>query len=225
MPMPTYRFSQCEIASKGFRMQVSRQHAISLPRLGKGSIRKTTMFEISPQQTDWFKGHRVNGAYVVPGAGMLAMIFDFLPNMGHATDKQLDDVVFEAPLVLNTAESTVQIGIQVECGDQPRVALYSRMIGKKDTWTRNAVAVVGSIASWPDEAKPFAKGGKAVASEALYAQFARQGLEYGPQYKRIESSRRAEKAFHVRLCALSNATGLTGLITALNACCRRRAVR
>ncbi|WP_461513365.1 thioesterase domain-containing protein [Rhizobium mongolense] len=217
VPMPTYRFSQCEIASKGFRMQVSREHAVSLPRLGKGSICKTTMFEISPQQTDWLKGHRVNGAYVVPGAGMLAMIFDFLPNLGRATDKQLDDVVFEAPLVLNTAESTVQIGIQVECGDQPRVALYSRMIGKDGTWTRNAVAVVGSIASWPDEAKPFAKGSKAVASEALYAQYARQGLEYGPQYKRIESSRRAEKAFHVRLRALSNATGLTGLITALNA--------
>ncbi|MGX5805431.1 alpha/beta fold hydrolase [Bradyrhizobium sp. Arg314] len=219
VPMPTYRFSQREIASTAFRMQAVEQHTTSLPPLGKGTIRKTTVFDISPPETDWFQEHRVNGAYVVPGAGMLAMIFDFLSNLGHATENQLNDVVFEAPIVLNTAETRCRIGIQLEGADRPRVALYSRTIGKEETWTRNALAVVDPIASWPDEAEPCAMGecGKTVASETLYAQFARQGLEYGPQYKRIESSWRTEKAFHARLSSLSGATGLTGLTTALNA--------
>ncbi|MER9708474.1 acyltransferase domain-containing protein [Mesorhizobium sp. M0204] len=220
VPMPTYRFIQSEIRSTAFRMQVPGQHAASLPPLGKGTIRKTTTFEISPQEADWLEEHRVNDAYVVPGAGMLAMIFDFLSDLGHATENQLNDVVFEAPIVLNTAQSRCRIGIQVEGGDRPRVALYSRTIGKEETWTRNALAVVvDSIASWPDKAEPSDMGqsGKTDASESLYAQFARQGLEYGPQYKRIESSRRTKKAVHARLCSLSSATGLTGLTTALNA--------
>ncbi|ESW72024.1 acyltransferase domain-containing protein [Mesorhizobium sp. C280B] len=219
VPMPTYRFSQREIASTAFCMQGAGQHATSLPALGKGTIRKTTVFDISPRETDWFEEHRVNGAYVVPGAGMLAMIFDFLSNLGHATENQLNDVVFETPIVLNTAESRCRIGIQVEDGDRPRVALYSRTIGKEETWTRNAFAMVDPVASWPDEAEPCALGqrGKTVAPESFYAQFTRQGLEYGPQYKRIESSRRTEKAFHGRLSSLSRATGLTGLTTALNA--------
>lgn len=219
VPMPTYRFSQCEIASTAFRRQVAGKRTMSLPPLGKGTIRETTMFEISPQRTEWLEEHRVNGAYVVPGAGMLGMIFDFLSNRGHATDKQLNDVVFEAPLVLSTADSRCQIGIQAEGGDQPPVALYSRTIGKEGTWTRNVVAVVGSITSWPDETEPRVtmQCDADVASENFYDQFARPGLEYGPQYKRIEISTRAEKAFHARLCSLSNATGLTGLITAMNA--------
>ncbi|MBB4277668.1 acyltransferase domain-containing protein [Rhizobium mongolense] len=219
VPMPTYRFSQFEIASTAVRMQVTEQYTMSLPPLGRGSIRKTTVFEISPQKTEWLKEHRINGAYVVPGAGILAMIFEFLLDLGSATDNQLNNVVFEAPLVFNTAESRYQIGIQVEDGEQAKVALYSRTIGKEVTWTRNAVAVVNSIISWPDDAESDAmmEGDKAVASESFYAQFARQGLEYGPQYKRIEGNAHAEKAFHARLCSLSNSTGLTGLITALNA--------
>ncbi|PND18224.1 hypothetical protein CN934_29160 [Ensifer sp. MMN_5] len=216
-PMPTYQFSQCEIATKEIGVQVTGRHAISLPPLGEGTISKTTMFDISPQQTSWLEAHRVKGDYVVSGAAMLAMIFDFLPNVGHATDRQLNDVIFEAPLVLNAAESSCQIGIQMESGDQPRVALYSRTSGKDRTWTLNAMAVVDSIANWPDEAKPFAEVGEAVDSEALYARLARQGQEYGPEYKRIDSVWRSENAFQARLCSLSNATGLTGLITALNA--------
>nr|WP_275593301.1 acyltransferase domain-containing protein [Rhizobium gallicum] len=219
VPMPTYRFSQFEIASTALRMQVTAQYTMSLPPLGRGSIRKTTVFEISPQKTEWLKEHRINGAFVVPGAGILAMIFEFLLDLGPAADNQLNNVVFDAPLVFNTAESRCQIGIQVEDGEHARVALYSRTIGKEDTWTRNAVAVVNSIISWPDDAESCAtmQGDKAVASESFYAQFARQGLEYGPHYKRIEGSAHAEKALHARLCSLSNSTGLIGLITALNA--------
>lgn len=218
VPMPTYRFSQCEIASTAFGVQVAGQQANSLPPFGKGTVRKTTVFEISPQETDWLEQHRVNGDYVVPGAGMLAMIFDFLSNLGDVTENHLNDVIFEAPIVMNTAESRCQIGIQVETGERPRVALYSRAIGKDETWTLNALAVVDSVASWPGpEPCAMVQGGKVVASETLYARFALQGLEYGPQYKRIESGRRAERAFHARLYSLSNATRLTGLITALNA--------
>ncbi|WEX91653.1 acyltransferase domain-containing protein (plasmid) [Sinorhizobium garamanticum] len=217
VPMPTYRFSRHEIASKVFGMQVAGQSGISLPFFGDASISKSTVFEISAQYVDWLKGHQVNGIYVVPTAGVLAMIFDFLPSSDHTTTIRLDNVVFEAPIVLDAAKSTCQIGIQLERGERPQVALYSRSTGRKAAWRRNATAVVGFFADRPDDLKPFAGGGESVSSEALYAHFASQGMEYGPEYKRIETSWRAENALHARLCPLPDATGLTGLITALNA--------
>lgn len=222
VPLPGYPFQRKAVAAPLRSGQAGPASRDALPPLGKLPPRKTQYFEISPASQGWLAGHLVDDAFVVPGAGMLAMMLEAVAPVGCRQDLHLGDIVFEAPIALKRAQDVVRIGVQIESGPSPRVALYSRARDDTRAWTRNATAVLAEAGAWPD--LPSTPPDMALArmpapdpAHELYARFAEQGLDYSDLYKRVETLTPSEAGGHARIAPFDGAAGLAPLVTALDA--------
>ncbi|MBQ2262080.1 MAG: polyketide synthase dehydratase domain-containing protein [Loktanella sp.] len=215
--LPGYRFHKTEIASQTGAGRPCRTSRNELPALGNLPARNMQIFDMSPHDTSWLQGHQVCDAFVVPAAGMLAMMLEAAaPPIGGA-DLHLRDIVFEAPISLKRSTDSVRIGIQVERGIDPRIALYSKAEDVSE-WTRNAIAVIDKHLDWPTlppERQAVAKPGP--SADELYARFSEQGLEYEALYKRIEDLAWTENEGLARIASLEDPARLAPLVTTLDA--------
>ncbi|HEV2637460.1 MAG TPA: SDR family NAD(P)-dependent oxidoreductase, partial [Actinocrinis sp.] len=150
---------------------------------------------LSPATVPWLADHVVHGVVLLPGTAFVDMVVRAGDEVGCG---RLDELTLEASLVL-PAVGAIQIQVQVdpptEAGECA-VAVYGRLEGSDDLWTRHATGVLARL-SPAEEADPAAgTGPAAVLAEGwppagtesvdltdAYQRLAAAGFGYGPAFQ------------------------------------------
>ncbi|MFF2411950.1 SDR family NAD(P)-dependent oxidoreductase, partial [Streptomyces sp. NPDC058092] len=172
---------------------------------------------ISRESQPWIEDHVVLGALIVPGAALVELA---LSAGRHTGTPVLEELVLEAPLVLDTDSTTRQLQVTVgepEEDGHRQVALYSRsgsgsgsgsgseaVCHARGRLTAEAATPVRELpAAWPPA------GAVPVSVDTLYAELADAGYEYGPLFQGVQTAWRTDDAVHAEI-ALPEGTPVEG---------------
>jgi NAD(P)-dependent dehydrogenase (short-subunit alcohol dehydrogenase family)/acyl carrier protein len=166
---------------------------------------------VSLDSQPWLADHVLAGMVFVPGTTYLDLALHAGAEVGC---ELLEDLVFEAPLILSE-EKAVQLQLVLGAPDElgrREVVIFTRpdLVAMNDlweerTWTRHArgmlagvEAVSGGATRLEEKAGDFAveswppRGAEPVSVEDLYDYFAGLGLDYGPAFMGIRAAWRSE---------------------------------
>ncbi|MDO9217088.1 MAG: polyketide synthase dehydratase domain-containing protein, partial [Lacisediminimonas sp.] len=170
----------------------------------------------------WLAQHRIYDSVIMPAAGFAAMA---LAAQGGAA--QLDDVVFERPLIVGGA-CDVQLRIQpdaalAQAGEQ-RFRIYSRAQHAQADWQLHSYGRMGACAETPVQLDLDALRARLQPQpmQQVYDRFISLGLDLGPAFKGIEQLWRGagEALAELRLPAeLANGTRIEPIHPALLDAC------
>ncbi|MET9819923.1 type I polyketide synthase [Streptomyces sp. NPDC006355] len=154
--------------------------------LADGSA-KLLLGRLSLAEQPWLADHRVHGAVVLPGTGLLELAMTAAHRFGAGGVGELSLVT---PLVL--PESTA-VRVQVIVGEGS-VSVHSRPEGG-ETWTLHATGELAAGSRGPggefDELRTWpVPGAEAVDMDGFYERAREQGLDYGPAFRRTTELRR-----------------------------------
>ncbi|MEV0696189.1 type I polyketide synthase, partial [Streptomyces sp. NPDC050388] len=146
----------------------------------------------------WLADHVVMGTRLVPGTALVDWV---LHAGGRVGTPVLEELTLRAPLVLpGQGATSLQIAVEPSSADGRRVVrVHSRLSGENDgTWVLHATGVLAdappsdaeSLEAWPPT------GAAEVEVEAMYAELAGLGLEYGPAFRGLRAVwRRGDEVF------------------------------
>jgi acyl transferase domain-containing protein/NADPH:quinone reductase-like Zn-dependent oxidoreductase/acyl carrier protein len=202
VPLPTYAFQRQtywltasvrggDVASAGLdRMR----HPVLAAAVQVGD-RDEWVFtgRFSTETQPWVRDHVVLGVVIVPGAALVELV---LAAANHLGCELLDELVFEAPLILDE-DSARHIKVTVGQSDEDgrrEIALYSTAeVAADSDGARQVVrhargrlaAEAEPLAAFPADWPPVA----AVESsaDALYERLAEIGLDYGPVFQGVQA--------------------------------------
>ncbi|WP_156754855.1 type I polyketide synthase [Actinokineospora pegani] len=133
---------------------------------------------VDPATDPWLADHRVFGEVLVPGTGLVDLVRSACASVGLDAVAQVE---LAAPLVL-TGPVRVQVAVAEPAEDGTRQAtVHSRPETGRGRWTRHATATLAAAAA----AEPFPAielDGAQVDTDALRADFAARGVDYGPAF-------------------------------------------
>jgi acyl transferase domain-containing protein/D-arabinose 1-dehydrogenase-like Zn-dependent alcohol dehydrogenase/acyl carrier protein/predicted alpha/beta hydrolase family esterase len=153
---------------------------------------------LSQDTAPWVLDHAVFGTVIVPGTALVELA---VAAGRHAGSPVLEELVLEAPLIL-PENAAVQLQVMLGSPDQDgrrEVAIYSRPeTRREDEQPEVSCHGRGVLAA---DAAPLAPpwqpvewpppGAEPVPTEALYAQLAEAGYEYGPLFQGVRAAWRA----------------------------------
>ncbi|MER7764205.1 SDR family NAD(P)-dependent oxidoreductase [Streptomyces sp. NPDC097619] len=159
---------------------------------------------LSQDTAPWTKDHVVHGAVVVPGTALVELVG---AAGRHAGSPVVEELVLEAPLVLDTAGP---VHVQVKLGEpdeegRREAALYTRPEAAGEDGARpvvchargTVVVTEPAAAEWPEQWPP--AGAEPFALDALYERFAGLGLEYGPVFQGVHAAWRDEDGVYTEV--------------------------
>ncbi|GLW72097.1 polyketide synthase [Kitasatospora phosalacinea] len=146
----------------------------------------------------WLADHRVSGAVVLPGTGLVELALHAGEQLGL---DRVDELVLEAPLILPDTD-----GVRVQCtvgapgrGGERTFTVHSRPesgpAGRP--WTRHATGRLAraaapdfDLADWPPA------GAAPIALDGRYEELAEAGLAYGPAFRGLRAAwKRGEEVY------------------------------
>jgi acyl transferase domain-containing protein/D-arabinose 1-dehydrogenase-like Zn-dependent alcohol dehydrogenase/acyl carrier protein/predicted alpha/beta hydrolase family esterase len=156
---------------------------------------------VSQDTVPWVVDHAVLGIVIVPGAALVELA---VAAGRHAGCPVLEELVLEAPLIV-PENAAVQLQVMVGSPDQDgrrEVAIYSRPEARsEDEQPEVSCHGRGVLAADTEPLAPLAPpwqpvewpppGAEPVPTEALYAQLAEAGYEYGPLFQGVRAAWRA----------------------------------
>jgi acyl transferase domain-containing protein/NADPH:quinone reductase-like Zn-dependent oxidoreductase/acyl carrier protein len=165
------------------------------PLLGRrieSAFADAVVFEtlLSPRSPGWLTDHRLAGTAVVPAAALIEMALSAAARvLGHAAGIELRDVVIERALVLaEQGKRRVQIGV-AGSGDERTLRIASKEAGAEvagDWVTHFRCRLSGEVSG--DRLPAAAAGsGESVEPAGVYERFAARRIEFGPQFRLVES--------------------------------------
>ncbi|MEU4804933.1 type I polyketide synthase [Actinosynnema sp. NPDC023587] len=145
---------------------------------------------ISQDSAPWVRDHVVLGLVVVPGTAVVELA---VAAGRHAGSPVLDDLVLEAPLILD-ADAGVRLQVTVGEADEDgrrEVAVYSRPEGGEATCHARGALVLDAepVTPWPAQWPP--AGAESVDVDALYGRLVDIGFDYGPAFQGVRAAWRA----------------------------------
>ncbi|MEU4804934.1 type I polyketide synthase [Actinosynnema sp. NPDC023587] len=169
---------------------------------------------LSQESQPWTRDHAVFGTVIVPGAAVVEMV---LAAAGRAGCPVVDELVFEAPLVLpEDTGRRVQVTVAAPDDEGRReVAVYSRPETAADdaedevTCHARGRLTTGAAPSEPFPAVWPPEGAEPVAVESLYPRLAEAGYDYGPLFQGLRAAWRSGGHVYAEL-ALPEDAGGTG---------------
>jgi acyl transferase domain-containing protein/surfactin synthase thioesterase subunit/acyl carrier protein len=162
---------------------------------------------LSVRQPSWLASHRVAGTVVVPGAALLELARAAAEAHRGGPSLEVGDLVLRAPLeVAEGGACRVQV-VLTENGTL--VSVYGQAVsaGPTHAFTLHASAVITDAPAGPpspiDLTAVRARCAEPVDTAAMYASFAGDGLEYGPEFQTVRALWRGdgEVLAHVELGA------------------------
>ncbi|MFE6159088.1 SDR family NAD(P)-dependent oxidoreductase [Streptomyces sp. NPDC056486] len=199
VPVPGYPF-RGERHWTPVRQQISGAVRAFDPRFGPAAGRpdvRLAELELALPDLPWLGDHRVHGAAVLPGAGMLTLAVHTARDGLGSGPVRIDDVVFRKEIALGDAP----VGITAEWhqDDTARGAWRLLSLAPGDTqWTVNATARISRSApdsagpdfpAWYETARETSASSAEISGEDFYLACAARGLEYGPAFQGVRSVR------------------------------------
>ncbi|MFF2014307.1 beta-ketoacyl synthase N-terminal-like domain-containing protein, partial [Streptomyces sp. NPDC058195] len=154
---------------------------------------------ISRESQPWTEDHIVLGTLIVPGTAFVELA---LTAGRHTGTPVLDELVLEAPLVLDT-DTTRQLQVTVTEPDEDGhrdIALYTRSGTEAVCHARGRLAPETTTptrefpTTWPPT------GATPVEIDTLYTELADAGYEYGPLFQGVQAAWRAGEEVYAELC-------------------------
>ncbi|WP_327316398.1 type I polyketide synthase [Streptomyces sp. NBC_01235] len=155
--------------------------------------------EIGPDQPSYLVDHVIMGQTVFPGAGYVEILLALQDAVYGESGRILEDVAILEPLILSDEQRTeIRTRLRRLPGGSAEVEILSRTPGADNAIERcHVTARIGTEYTLLPELRAVAAEleTKAVAEghpslprrpDDLYAEFADLGLEYGPEFQRIE---------------------------------------
>lgn len=191
--LPTYTWQReanpCLSPRGKRRLQREERQSPWLDRALEGPVRGWEV-ELGTQYFPWLPDHRIQEHAVLPAAAYLASFFDCVRQASRSSALALADVSFSAMLRYESAE----LAILATSLDDTVLNIMSTT-QEKAKWQPHARAkVVAAV-----DALAFDESGKVLVEnftedsidvDALYAELAVRGLEYGPMFRTIRSLRK-----------------------------------
>lgn len=143
----------------------------------------------------WIGEHRVFGHVIFPGAGLAELALSASAHASPGTFAHvLDELVLEAPLLLDESARIVQV-VLAGAGEDGRraVTIHSRSAdaAQGEPWVEHAFGTLGvaeptnwPAPNWPPEAE-------VVELEPIFARIEAMGLEYGPAFRGLRRAWRS----------------------------------
>ncbi|MCY1009274.1 SDR family NAD(P)-dependent oxidoreductase [Nannocystis pusilla] len=167
-----------------------REHPLLGSRFA-ASVATPTQFwqtDLAADDPSWLADHKVQGATVLPGAATLEMALTAAELSLGTGPWQLTDVGFSTALVLAEDPRQVQVAVTTEA-EAATIQLASRTADA--AWTIHATARAARCdATSPilrDLAEIRARCRESLTGDTFYKTLARQGLEYGPAFRGVQS--------------------------------------
>ena len=209
--LPTYPFQRRRFwgpdKPRAFHAEFHTAHPLLGARVSLAGVTGETRFEsfIDADSPPWLPDHEVMGQVVMPGAAYLEMA------LAAAGSSQIQDIVFEQPLQ-PTARTALQTIVR-NGEDQTRwIETYSATAGTS-TWNRNFSAKAVVTVRTQPTAVDLASLQRACTNVAnpneFYAKMREMGLNYGPQFRTIQSLQYSETEVVAHLRSTADIRGFT----------------
>ncbi|PCC69161.1 myxalamid-type polyketide synthase MxaE and MxaD [Nannocystis exedens] len=170
--------------------EARREHPLLGSRFA-ASLATPTQFwqtDLAADDPPWLADHKVQGATVLPGAATLEMALAAAEMSLGTGPCRLADVAFSTALVLAEHPRQVQLAVTTEA-DSATIQLASRT--GDAPWTIHATARATRCDGAPpitrDLAEIRARCRESLTGDAFYKMLARQGLDYGPAFRGVQS--------------------------------------
>jgi len=171
--------------------------------------RGTVLFQahFTAEQPSFLREHKIFGRIISPAAAHLSMAFGAVRDLTGAGARQLDDVSFTAPLVVDDDEPrTVQVIVEGEPGSGRGFRLVSRPVSDDESaWQTHSA---GTIAAEPPQARATARPDFAALAarspgrmehDAFYALIESVGYSTGPNFRCLREIGQGEDESWCRL--------------------------
>ncbi|MFD7093199.1 SDR family NAD(P)-dependent oxidoreductase [Streptomyces sp. NPDC059896] len=152
---------------------------------------KLLLGRLSLAEQPWLADHRVHGAVVLPGTGLLELAMTAARRFGAGGVRELSLIT---ALVL---PETTPLQIQVITGTET-VSVHSRPEGD-ETWTLHATGELATTSPGPGTGTEFEElrtwpvpGTEPVGMDGFYERAREQGLDYGPAFRRTAELHRRD---------------------------------
>ncbi|SEH60374.1 type I polyketide synthase [Magnetospirillum fulvum] len=182
------------LPDSGGTATVGRNHGwlgqkIVSPLFARGTVLFQAHF--TAEQPSFLREHKIFGRIISPAAAHLSMAFGAVRDLTGAGARQLDDVSFTAPLVVDDDEPrTVQVIVEGEPGAGRGFRLVSRPASDDEAaWqTHSAGTIVAELpearaAARPDFAALAARSPGRMEHDAFYALIESVGYSTGPNFR------------------------------------------
>ncbi|MFI1222601.1 MULTISPECIES: SDR family NAD(P)-dependent oxidoreductase [unclassified Streptomyces] len=170
---------------------------------------------LSRETAPWVKDHAVLGTVLVPGTALVELA---MAAGRHAGAPVLEELVLEAPLILDE-KASVQLQVTVgDADDEGRraVAVYSRPEAAGDAEADAVCHGRGTVV--PAEDAPDAEfpahwpptGAEPIEVDALYAELADSGYDYGPAFQGVRAAWRVGEHVYAEVALADEHAGTAG---------------
>ena len=141
---------------------------------------------LSLESHPWLAEHTVGGAPLFPGTGFLEMAF----HAGHRVGcPRIEELVIEAPLVLEAAAARVQFAVTAPDETGTRAfTVHSLPEGENSSWIRHASGALTAASAEPAELGEWPPEAESVSLEGIYDDLAEDGLAYGPLFRGMRTA-------------------------------------
>ncbi|MFB9616085.1 SDR family NAD(P)-dependent oxidoreductase, partial [Kutzneria kofuensis] len=131
----------------------------------------------------WLADHAVSDAVLLPGTAFVELALHAGQQLGCP---RVEELTLDAPLVLSTTDSVqIQVLVGTEESDAHPVSVHSRQ--GDGPWVRHASGLLSTGAAAPAALTTWPPRGQSVDVDDLYERLARQGYQYGPNFRRLKA--------------------------------------
>ena len=209
--LPTYPFQRRRFwgpdKPRAFHAEFHTAHPLLGARVSLAGVTGETRFEsfIDADSPPWLPDHEVMGQVVMPGAAYVEMA------IAAAGSVQIQDIVFEQPLQ-PTARTALQTIVRSGEDQTHSIETYSAAAGTS-TWNRNFSAKTAVVEQTKPATVDLANLQQTCTEVAdpndFYAKLQEIGLNYGPQFRTIQSLRYSDTAVLAQLRSTADIRGFT----------------
>ena len=209
--LPTYPFQRRRFWGPDKPRAAHAAFHTAHPLLGNkvslAGVAKEIRYEnfIEPDSPSWLPDHEVMDHVVVPGAAFVEIAF------AGVEGASIDEIVFEQPL-RPSARTAVQTVVRTNDDGQQSIEIYSSEVGSSE-WTRHFTAKsTGEAPETPDiiDREELQQScDQNTEPSRFYEKLKEIGLNYGPQFRTIQSLNYSREAVLCRLAINGDIRGFT----------------
>jgi acyl transferase domain-containing protein/acyl-CoA synthetase (AMP-forming)/AMP-acid ligase II/acyl carrier protein/SAM-dependent methyltransferase len=197
--LPTYPFQRQRHwvdapTGRGSERQPASGHPLTGRRIATPLADISFEASIGLDWLPWLSDHRVHNQSVLPASAYLeAVIAGFLELTGEQGSVEAREVVFERPLVVESAATALQVVFSPTEDGAHAVAVYSR---DGERWQRHMAARVQPASGGMGATDLQVLSDRCpdvVSVEAHFARFGKRGIDYGPAFRGLAELRAGKR--------------------------------